>query len=228
MTTIFCNQVLDVSHLLHIDRYAATFGVAFANGRKRADLIGQAPKGWVVAEAKGRSRAMEPKLRGKLIEQKRTVLSIEGAPPWLALGCVASFPNGDLVVDAFDPETPDENAIRLDDLTRDRYLYAYYLPFIEALGAGTYATGREAGTIHALDMPFEMSTFGDFGVQLGLLSGIAELTRETPANDPVGFGERVLEILDTAREREVVMFPDGSIFQTSWTNAIQAQDWLVE
>ncbi|MCC3332943.1 hypothetical protein [Nocardia abscessus] len=222
MTAIFCRRVLDVSHLLHIDRYASTYGVVFGTGRKRADLFGRAPSGWVVAEAKGRSRAMERTLPEKLLDQKRSVLSIESGPPWLALGCVASFPTGqNLVVDAFDPDEPAEDAIRLDHVTRDRYLYAYYQPFINALQAGD----RLEDT--SVEVPFETVNFGGFRVQLGLLRGVADLAREISANDPAGFGEQVSDLLTSARERETRMFSDGSIIQTDWTEAIQAQDWLI-
>ncbi len=222
MTAIFCRQVLDVSHLLHIDRYASTYGVVFGTGRKRADLFGRAPSGWVVAEAKGRSRAMERTLPEKLLDQKRSVLSIEYLPPWLALGCVASFPTGqNLVVDAYDPDEPAEDAIRLDHVTWDRYLYAYYQPFINALDAGD----RLEDTL--VEVPFETVDFGGFRVRLGLLRGVAELARETPANDPAGFGEHVTELLASARQREIRMFPDGSTIQTDWTEAIQTPDWLI-
>ncbi|MGV9613189.1 hypothetical protein [Nocardia xishanensis] len=222
MTAIFCRQVLDVSHLLHIDRYSSTYGVVFGTGRKRADLFGRAPSGWVVAEAKGRSRAMERTLPEKLLDQKRSVLSIETSPPWLALGCVASFPTGqNLVVDAYDPDEPAEDAIRLDHVTWDRYLYAYYQPFINALDAGD----RLEDTL--VEVPFETVNFGGFRVRLGLLRGVADLAREVRVNDLAGFGERVSELLASARQREIPMFPDGSTIQTDWTEAIQTPDWLI-
>ncbi|MEU4430021.1 hypothetical protein AB0F65_04995 [Nocardia rhamnosiphila] len=228
MTAIFCSQIVGVSHLLHVDRYASTYGALFSNGRKRADLIGRAPSGWVVAEAKGRSRAMEPKLRDKLIEQKRSVLSIEGVPPWLALGCVASFPGGrNLAIDAFDPEKPSEDAIRLDSLTRDRYLYAYYLPFISALNSGDSADSHETLSPEERNSPFEFSNFGSFRVRFGLLREIAALTREAQANDLADYGAHISEILDSAHERDISMFPDGSIIQTDWSEAIEARDWLI-
>ncbi|WP_218001246.1 hypothetical protein [Nocardia thailandica] len=222
MTGIFCSKVLNVSHLLHIDRYASTYGVVFGTGRKRADLLGRAPSGWVVAEAKGRSRTMERTLPDKLLEQKRSVLSIERKPPWLALGCVASFPTGqNLVVDAFDPDKPAEDAIRLDHVTWDRYLHAYYQPFVNALDAGDPLEDTSDQS------PFETVNFGGFRVQLGLLKGVANLTRGIPADDLVGFGERVSELLASARERDIQMFPDGSTIRTNWTEALQASDYLL-
>jgi hypothetical protein len=66
MTALFCGMELAVSHLMHIDRYFQQYGLQFT-GRKRADLFGLSPNGWVVAEAKGRSRTMASDLRGKLV-----------------------------------------------------------------------------------------------------------------------------------------------------------------
>ncbi|WP_278265334.1 hypothetical protein [Nocardia sp. AG03] len=215
MTAIFCDQVLGVSHLLHIDRYASTYGVDFSPGRKRADLIGRSPSGWVVAEARGRSRAMERALRTKLVEQKRTVRSIESTPPWLALGCVASFPNGrDMVVDAFDPEEPAEDAVVLDQLTRDKYLYAYYLPFLEAIEAGD----RPARVSNTL---VEEAHFGGFGVKVGILHEIADLVRDHASSGrTIGLGEQIDHCIDSARERGIEMLRDGSLVEADWADAM--------
>ncbi|WP_280472325.1 hypothetical protein [Nocardia cyriacigeorgica] len=218
MTALFCRQVLNVSHLLHIDRYASTYAVGFTKGRKRADLIGRAPSGWVVAEAKGRSRAMERTLRRKLVEQKRSVLSIESTPPSLALGCVASFPDGrDMIVQAFDPEEPDVDAISLDELTRDQYLYAYYLPLINTIESGDRIDRGSAAT------PFEQADFGRFRVQVGLMREIADLVRESTSPWRLtGFSDQVDAHLASARERGITMFSDGSRIRTDWTEVMQA------
>lgn len=218
MTGVFCDQVLGVSHLLHLDRYASTYGVVFGSGRKRADLIGCSASGWVVAEAKGRSRAMEHALRAKLVAQKRSVISVASAAPWLALGCVASFPTGrEMIVEAFDPDEPSEEAIALDRLTRDRYLYAYYRPFIEAIEAGDRGDRLS-------NSPFEQAHFGAFGIEIGLLPEIAQLVREVVSPFRVtGLGERIDERLDSAQERGIEMFRDGSMVRTDWADAIRDQ-----
>jgi hypothetical protein len=51
MTALFCRIELAVGNLMHIDRYFQQYGLQFT-GRKRADLFGLSPNGWVVAEAK--------------------------------------------------------------------------------------------------------------------------------------------------------------------------------
>ncbi|PKW14965.1 hypothetical protein A8926_2622 [Saccharopolyspora spinosa] len=51
---------------MHIDRYASEYRVGFGNTRKRSDLFGLAPAGWVGAEAKGRAGDMDLKLRRQL------------------------------------------------------------------------------------------------------------------------------------------------------------------
>ncbi|MFJ1460499.1 hypothetical protein [Nocardia sp. N2S4-5] len=222
MTDIFCRQVLHVDHLLHIDRYWSTYGMRFRAGRKRADYIGRSPAGWIVAEAKGRSRGMERALRGKLVDQKRSVLSIESAPPSLALGCVAHFPGAgeNLVVDAFDPDESAEDAIRIDDLTIDRYLYSYYAPFVEALNLGQPYVADSGIQMEAVD-------FGVFGLRVSLLQGIADLTRSIPTDDLAGFGERVYAITTSATDIGAQIRSDGSIISTDWADVVQRRDWDV-
>ena len=121
LTEIFCERKLGVTHLLHMDRYASRWGVTFTATRKRADLFGLAPNGWVVAEAKGRSNGVEATLPRKLIAQKRSVKSISGKRPWLALGCVAAFPphTNQLSITAVDPDEDGPEPISIDlDLDR--------------------------------------------------------------------------------------------------------------
>jgi hypothetical protein len=124
MAAVFCRRELAVTHLMHIDRYANQHDLRFGT-RKRADLFGLAPQGWVVVEAKGRSRAMEPSLRSKLALRSARWCRSPGRS-WLALGCVASFPvrNGGIEIDAFDPEDTEIEAIAIPaDL--DGYMLAY-------------------------------------------------------------------------------------------------------
>ncbi len=155
---IFCRTVLLVTHLMHVDRYANQYRLLYGGTRKRADLFGLAPSGWGAAEAKGRSRSMDASLKNKLVGQKQSIAAIQGSPPWLGLGCVASFPipNDGLQVDAFDPKGDSEESITLD-ITLDRYMLAYYLPFLntvdlverrqnsDQLVSISLATGRRPG-----------------------------------------------------------------------------------
>jgi hypothetical protein len=224
LTTIFCRQQLTVDHLLHIDRYAAQYQISFTTTRKRADLIGRTSNGWVVAEAKGRSRAPERELRTKLEQQKRTVTSIGGQPPWLALGCVASFPVADegIRVDAYDPFDDAEETIQYDGLDLDRYLFAYYLPFISAMDFGDQTA--EVGRIGDI----ETSDFGLFGVTLGLIRPIADLTRQYLHGEVSDYGEQVQTILGDRSQYPPTIFADGSIVETQWVEAMQTSDEWIE
>ena len=217
MTTIFCRTKLSVTHLLHIDRYSSQYAVSFGGTRKRADLIGYSPRGWIVAEAKGRSRSMEPTLRKKLMDQKSSVSSIAGSPPSIALGCVSSFPlGGSMRVDAFDPDQPSEEAVRYDQIDLDRYLYTYYNAFLNALGLGERIDNGQ----------FVMTDFGVFGVRIGLLSTIVDLTRRASAGSGLkGFSEDVQDRLLSAIDIAPVMFSDGSFVETRWADAVQVSDW---
>lgn len=217
VTGVFCRTELPVTHLLHVDRYANQYGLVFGQTRKRADLFGPTPRGWVVAEAKGRSRSMEASLRQKLIEQKRSIVSIGGAPPWLALGCVASFPvrTAAMRVDVFDPQEDSEDAIALD-VTRDRYMLAYYLPFLNAIDFGE--PEQEAGR-------FISARFGSFGVRVGLLRAIANRIRRAAAGELDGLYDELQAVLDDSLSREVDMFPDGTVVETTWGQSLALSDW---
>lgn len=219
LTGIFCRQLLSIPFLMHVDRYANHHGLAFGSTRKRADLFGYgtAP-GWIVAEAKGRSNSMESELQDKLIEQKRSVISIEGQPPALALGCVASFPpqTSRMQVDAFDPEPEIENALTINaDL--DRYMIAYYEPFIVAIDAGDSESEEEQS-------PSTISArFQAFRVRIGLLRSIEQRVRRAIAGEVTGLGESILSEL--ASSRSAAPFSDGSLLETDWESSLTIDDW---
>lgn len=220
MTGIFCNITLSIPFLMHVDRYSKRHNVTFSS-RKRADLIGFSNGlGWSVAEAKGRSGSMEVGLRQKLVDQKRSVLSVAGAPPALALGCVASFPPQApwLRIDAFDPEQNEiePTAISVD---LDRYMLAYYEPFTAAIDAGeTENTDDEAqfAAIRAVRFP-------GLGLRLGLLRSIEQRVRRASAGELDGLGESILSDLTTSRR--AMPFSDGTLVETAWEEALTVRDW---
>ncbi|GAA3947658.1 hypothetical protein [Actinoplanes auranticolor] len=219
MTAVFCRMELAVSHLLHVDRYFQQYGVQF-NGRKRADLFGLSPNGWVVAEAKGRSRTMESELRGKLELQKRSVLTVCGAVPWLALGCVASFPirDGGMELDAFDPEKAEPDALVIPGGADDAML-AYYLPFVTIIDLGASAT--DVG-----QQQLVVGDFGPLGVRVGLLRSIYQrVQRGAQERDMAGFSEDIQVVLREAPLAELGLFPDGTRVDTNWPDAVSVQDW---
>jgi hypothetical protein len=211
MTAIFCRTQLGVTHLLHVDRYSAQHGVHFGQTRRRSDLFGVAPEGWVVAEAKGRSGGVSSDLRRTLEEQKRSVSEIEGKPPWLALGCVAHFPRrqGPMYVDAFDPDEDSIESVSFS-LTRDLYAMAYYLPFLRAFEFGD---ADESGA-------FRIVSFSGFGLRLRMSSDLLARIRDAEAGAVEGVWNDVQYILEDVRSREIGVLPDGSAVETDWQRSI--------
>ena len=228
VTGVFCRAELSVTHLMHFDRYANQYGLVYGPTRKRADLFGLAPQGWVVAEAKGRSRSMETSLRQKLITQKRSIASIQGAPPWLALGCVASFPipADGMQVDAFDPDQDSEDAIALE-VTLDRYMLAYYLPFLNAIDLGEPEQNDDR---FVNPDRFVSARFVGAGVRVGLLRAVADLVRRASAAEPKGLHAELQTVLgdnaglEASPNREVGVFPDGTFVETYWNEALAVSD----
>lgn len=220
ITGIFRQKILSIPFLVHVDRYAERYGVVFGSG-KRADLIGyDSGQGWSVAEAKGRSDSMEPELRQNLVAQKTSVVSIEGSPPALALGCVASFPPRApwLRIDAIDPEQEEiePTAISVD---LDRYMLAYYEPFTAAIDAGEADTGGD----HAELSPVRSVRFPGLNLRIGLLGSIDQRVRRAIAGDREGLGQSILSELATPRP--VTPFPDGTLIDTDWEEALTVRDW---
>ena len=218
-TGIFCRQLLSIPFLMHIDRYGDRYDLAYAVTRKRADLFGcTVSRDWVVAEAKGRSNSMEYELRGKLVEQKRSVVSIAGQLPALALGCVASFPPDASVmrVDAFDPEPEGLEPFSINaDL--DRYMLAYYEPFIVAIDAGE---GDEAAESPS---PIRSTYIPAVGIRIGLFGAIEQRVRRAILGELAGLADEILSILPSLEG--AAPFPDGSLVEVDWEAALTVRDW---
>ena len=205
---------------MHIDRYGDRYNMQFGGARKRADLFGQGPSGWLVVESKGRSNGMESDLRPKLTAQKRSVVSIGGRPPDLALGCVASFPPAvpGLRVDAFDPKSGEVEPIAIQ-FDFDRYVLAYYEPFVAALDAGN-STVDEAGST-----PFVSADFQPFGLRVGLLRAIEQRVRIAIQGEVAGLAQDILSILG---ERFSADNADGTLVETDWEQSLSINDWEYE
>jgi hypothetical protein len=199
---------------MHVERYAARYGIVFGT-RRRPDLFGQSPSGWIVAEAKGRSNAMERDLPGILVAQKTSVISVLGAPPALALGCVASLPpsTAAMRLDVFDPENRDVEGVALD-IDSDRYFLAYYEPFVTAIDEAT-EVDRVDGTT--------LGSFVGAGLRIGLLTSVEALVREAQGGSIEGLGIKVRSLLREARDGQL-QFRDGSVVETDWDDALRTDD----
>jgi hypothetical protein len=189
----------------------------FGATRKRADLFGQGSPGWVVVESKGRSNSMESDLREKLVAQKRSIVSIDDNPPSLALGCVASFPRGTsgVRIDAFDPDSTEIDHVVIDaDL--DRYVLAYYEPFIAAIDAGAAISAEE------LRGNFTVAEFQQFGLRVGLLQSIDQRVRAAIRGELAGLARDVLSIITNQFGDDN---SDGTIIETDWEQSLTMNDW---
>ncbi|MFV0425783.1 MAG: hypothetical protein ACK5KU_01960 [Beutenbergiaceae bacterium] len=225
MTAIYCRQELDVSFLMHVDRYAIQNQVSFGSGRGRPDLFGMmSSKGtmssndWVVAEAKGRSNGMERGLPAQLAAQKSMIKTINGQQPKVAVGCISSFPvqprgtRDQLHVDVVDPP-PESEAVGIE-IDLKLFRRAYYLPFVLAADAGERVS----------DLPgYRLSRFPGLGLQVGLRSSIHDLVVQ---NTPM-----TAELLNSALEEsraderpDRIGFSDGTFVQTSWADALAIED----
>lgn len=170
LTGLFSRRVLQVPFLLHVDRYRAEHNIRFREGsNRRPDLFGLTIEGeWVVAEAKGRLRRPREKLLEDMRAQKRTVATINSRPPTLAYGCVASWEKDNLRLDAVDPTEPESDAehLRMD---RNRYLQAYYAPFVDLIDRDAHVNIEHGAIV--------FRRFPDLGVSVGLRREIYELVK---------------------------------------------------
>ncbi|MFB6642937.1 hypothetical protein ACFCYF_37590 [Streptomyces chartreusis] len=224
MTGVFSQQVVSVRFLMHVDRYAARHGIRFAPGtRRRADLFGERTAGgWVVAEAKGRSGNIDDELIETMRAQKRTIRSIGGTPPALAYACAAHFPQYKGVPDhlklhAVDPEEAELEAVDLP-ADRDRFILAYYEPFLAALEAGQEEPARDA---------YEFASFGPFQVSIGVLAPVARRVRQAQRGRMSRLYQDVVELLDThlPAAGPANRFTDGTTVMSKWQQAVDQDDW---
>lgn len=220
LTGVCCQRLLSVRFLMHIDRYADRYNIRFGNTRQRADLFGPAPVGWLVAEAKGRSNSIESDLPAKLVSQKQSVVSIKGWPPSLAIGCATSFPPSYPVlrVDLFDPEpsgSPEPISVPVD---LDRFILAYYEPFIAALDTGVTVGGPEVTS------RIDYVQFQPLRLRIGLLRAIEDRVRLAIRGELGGLASSIFSLL-AAVEPSETMFPDGTVVETQWEGSLTLNDW---
>jgi hypothetical protein len=223
MTGVFSRQVVSVRFLMHVDRYAARYGIRFAPGTgRRADLFGERESGgWVVAEAKGRSGNIDDELKDTMRAQKRTVRSIGGARPALAFGCAAHFPQYKGVPDhlklhAVDPVEEEPEAVDLP-ADPDRFILAYYEPFLAALDAG-----KEEPVLDG----YALASFGPFNVSVGVLAPLVRRVRQGSLNN---LYQDVIGILNTHLPASGPnRFSDGTMITSKWQRALDQDDWSTE
>ncbi|GAA1525604.1 hypothetical protein GCM10009730_37630 [Streptomyces albidochromogenes] len=224
MTGIFSERVLSVRFLMHVDRYAGRHGIVFDNSsKKRADLFGEKlAGGWVVAEAKGRSGTVDWKLEQTMIAQKGTIKSIGGVKPDFAFGCAAHFPklsddSEPLAVLAIDPPELEPDAIDLG-VTPDRFIQAYYEPFLTVL---------EAGGPKRVNGDFVVAHYDPVGLRVGVLRSVVERVERARNGFVSGLHDDVTALLDeqVPQERPAGQFLDGTMVRSKWDTAMNRDDW---
>ena len=225
MTCIFAQSVLSIRYLMHIDRYSSRWGVGFA-GRKRPDMFGLGPLGWIVAEAKGRTGAPDLHLRERMTAQKASVISVQGAPPAIALGCVSYFNSGSpwLRMDVFDPP-PDELTPFSIEVDIDRFIIAYYEPFIAAIEIGDDGADYSNRVSETASADIIATGFEFWNLSVGLLRSIFTAVQEAKSSgNIVGLNRTILRSLhDTQTES---LFPDGTFIDAHWRDTISINDWM--
>ncbi|MEU0693595.1 hypothetical protein [Streptomyces niveus] len=226
MTGVFSENIMSVRFLMHVDRYAARHGLVFAgNSRRRADFFGEKLQGgWVVAEAKGRSRGVDDKVKQSMRAQKRTVRLIAGAKPDIAYGCAAHFPMDEsgserLRVFAVDPAEDEPEAVDLS-VDQDKFIQAYYEPFLAAL---------DLGRVEDAEGDYRVAKFDPLGVSVGVLHTVIERIEQAHQGRLAGLHGDVSEILDRQILPQAEMpeekFLDGTFFSTQWHDALNQEDW---
>lgn len=218
MTGVWCTKVLHVTHLMHVDRYAKSYNVTCVNTKRRADLFGLSGTGWIIAEAKGRSNGIEPSLSAKMRTQKRSISSVSGLPPALTLGCAAAFPpdKGEMVLRLVDPSDDEYESISIV-VDLDRFYLAYYRPVLEVLRAGTRVQGPEG---------YSTVSLTTLGLRVGLLTQIEDRIAclDDSRRGTEGLAAFAQTLL-TDVSIPVRGFPDGSIFETDWGEALSNDDY---
>lgn len=217
-SAVFCQQVLGVGRMLHVDRYCQHHNVTFGPGNQRPDLFGVGTGGWVIAEAKGRSNAMESGLAAKLQSQKSIVQTISGANPWLRVGIVSEFPPSAPVLSlrAIDP-TETAKAPESWRVDQDRAVLAYYEPFLRLFDAGEVSAPNDI-----TDREIVTTTLGSVGVRVSILRSIVTLVSQAGREGVEGLAQRVDASIraanaDTRR--------DGTDFETTWDGSLASLDY---
>jgi len=159
---------------------------------------------------------MDLTLTRKLREQKRSITEICGARPWLALGCVASFPKdgSGMRVDAVDPVEDAADTLQIPG-NIDMYMLAYYAPFVMAVEAGEPVV-RDDATVAA--------RFSTFGMTVRVWSGIYIRVQQAAGGMLDGLYDDLQQMLDEALTQPTGLLPDGTVVETEWADTISASD----
>ncbi|MFI9764983.1 hypothetical protein ACIHFB_44460 [Streptomyces sp. NPDC051963] len=113
-----------------------------------------------------------------------------------------------LKLHAVDPEEAELEALDLP-ADRDRFILAYYEPFLAALEAGQEEPTRDE---------YEFGSFGPFQVSIGILAAVARRVRQARLGRMNRLYQDVAELLDThlSEVRPTNRFADGTTVMDKW------------
>ena len=134
---------------------------------------------------------------------------------------VASFPpdKRTLRVDVFDPEPGEPEPVSID-VDADRYMLAYYEPFLAAMEVGVPDLATERGV--GGEVEIEVARLESVGIRVGLLADIAVLVRRAREAETSGLADSVVQVLDRPTNQSV--FADGTLVETDWDIALATED----
>lgn len=120
-----------------------------------------------------------------------------------------------LVIDAFDPDKDEIEAVHLD-VNLDRYFLAYYEPFVTAIDFGSTGTATEDSDMIFATLPLA-------GLRLGILRGIADRVRAASQGEIAGLADSIRSLLE--QSTPFAGFPDGTVVETDWDASLTIRDW---
>jgi hypothetical protein len=123
-----------------------------------------------------------------------------------------------LRVDAFDPTKDDLEAADFD-IELDRYILAYYEPFVTAIDFGE--PDPEQG-------PHAVARIGGLNLRIGLLRSVVERMQEARGvrgGAITGLHGFVLSALREGTALGDRTFRDGTLLDAAWDDAISIVDW---
>jgi hypothetical protein len=126
-------------------------------------------------------------------------------------------------INAFDPEAEGIEELSID-VNLDRYLLAYYEPFIAALDFGQtdIQTGAGDDAKELTRSPYTTSRFQQVGLRVGLLRTIERRVRLAIRGEFAGLGQ---DILSSLADRPSAGFSDGTLIETDREEFITINDW---
>lgn len=157
-------------------------------------------------------------------QQKAFVISIQGSPPTLALGCVAYFkpqaPWLKLAVIDPAPGEPEPLSIQVDI---DRYLLAYYEPFMSAIDAGGTPV-RKRVSDQEYGAPPTYADLDQFSLRIGLLTGIDRaIRRAKERGNLTGPSQTISGVLSNSSVDSI--YSDGTLVDARWQDSVSIDDW---